>query len=304
MKTPLILTNSLLGTWLLLACQSPQKVENYANFTSMPDNDQFSKYWYQGEAEVNSYQLTINRYGEDRWGDAVLVFVTEDFSASKQVKLDNPAEAEGDKIPVLKLNELWKFKTGIYDYSMMQSVFTPVSLKQHPKTLKVSTSSQDWCGHTFTQINLQDNKDYQYRQFSYFESEGDIDKKLKDVLLEDELLTRLRIDPDGVPTGEVDLLPGNFFLRLSHEHAEPHMARIQKKSTENANELVIEYMHLDRTVIIAYETNFPYKILSWEESNSKGRRVRATLKNSIKSPYWQRNSNRYSGLRDTLQLNF
>ena len=304
MKSQTILTFSLLGFGILMSCQSPQKVESYANFTSMPENDKFNQYWYQGEAEVNSYSLTINRYGEVRNGDAVLVFVTEDFSASKQVKLDNPSEAGGDKISILKLNNIWKFKTGFYDYSMMESIFTPVSLDRFPQTLKISCTAQDWCGHSFNQINLQDDGNYKFEQRSYFESEGDQVVSLKNVMLEDEIFTRLRINPDNIQEGEVDLLIGNFYLRLAHQTPKARKARITKKRNESSNVLVIEYLHLDRTVQIAYESNFPYKILSWEESNSRGTTVKAVLKNSIKSPYWQRNSNRFSDLRDTLQLSY
>ena len=57
----------------------------------------FKNYWYQGKAEVASYKLEQARYGEMRDGHAVLVFVTEDFSKSKQVKLDNSQRAGKDK---------------------------------------------------------------------------------------------------------------------------------------------------------------------------------------------------------------
>ena len=50
----------------------------------------FVQYWYGGKAELNSYDLKQSRYGQIRNGEAVMVFVTEDFSKSKQVKLDYP----------------------------------------------------------------------------------------------------------------------------------------------------------------------------------------------------------------------
>ncbi len=58
--------------------------------------EQFGDYWYQGKAELTSYDLEQVRYGEKREGEAVLIFVTEDFSKSKQVKLDNPNQAGDD----------------------------------------------------------------------------------------------------------------------------------------------------------------------------------------------------------------
>lgn len=43
------------------------------------DFDQFGEYWFQGKAEISSYDLTQYRYGEAREGEAVMIFVTEDF---------------------------------------------------------------------------------------------------------------------------------------------------------------------------------------------------------------------------------
>lgn len=161
---------------LLAACRkvSENNVSSLAN-----DNEgqsEFADYWFNGVAEISSYELQQVRYGEIRQGSAVFVFVTEPFSAAKQVKLDYPENMGEDNIAVLKLNAIRKFNTGIYDYSMMTSVFTPIAIEQYPHTLKTTTSVQEWCGHTFTQFNLKGNK-YEVKEFSYFESEGDINKK-------------------------------------------------------------------------------------------------------------------------------
>jgi len=48
-----------------------------------PPAEEFGAYWYQGKAELTSYTLEQARYGEVHPGEAVLVFVTEDFSKSK-----------------------------------------------------------------------------------------------------------------------------------------------------------------------------------------------------------------------------
>jgi hypothetical protein len=294
----------IIAFYLLSGCQAPDTNNNYANFANYVVSDQFAEYWYQGEAEVNSYEFKINRYGQNRTGDALLVFVTEDFSRSKQVKLDRPGNGN-DKVSILKLNDIWKFKTGIYDYSMMQSVFTPVERKQNPHTLKVTCSSQDWCGHSFQQINLNDNnKDYTYRQFSYFESEGDEKYSIKVDMLEDEIWTALRINPSSIPSGELNLLPGNFYSRLSHEKQEPKRARIRFEKNESLSTCIIEYLHLDRTLQINFETAFPHHILSWKEIKGQQVMVDARLKSTINSPYWMRNGQQYLPLRDSLELTY
>jgi len=85
--------------------KSTMATNQYAIMAKNDSND-FSKYWYQGKAEITSYELEQARYGEIHKGSAVLVFVTEDFSKNKQVKLDNPSANPKDAIPVLKLNLL------------------------------------------------------------------------------------------------------------------------------------------------------------------------------------------------------
>lgn len=269
-----------------------------------PIPQQFRDYWYAGLAEINSYDLRQSRYGEIREGDAVLVFVTEDFSKSKHVKLDYPDQAGRDKVSVLKLNTFKKFHTGIYDYAIMQSVFTPVEIAEYPHSLKLTFSAQDWCGQSFMQFNLKGDH-YQIAHNSYFETEGDLVKKLPDALLEDEIWTRLRIQPESIPTGHVDLIPSATFARLQHVDLKVTKARITKEKLNNMQtQLKIEYLHLERTITIHYESVFPYKIIGWEENDGQKGLSKATLKKSIKSDYWTKNRLEFDYLRDTLGLRF
>jgi len=278
-------------------------VSNEARTVSAPKD--FVKYWYSGKAEVNAYALEQSRYGETRLGDAVMVFVTEDFSKKKQVKLDNPNASPTDAVSVLKLNFLKKFKTGIYDYSVMQSVFTPVDTRAYPNTLKTTFSSQEWCGHVFSQMNLDQSGNYRLTDFSYFESEGDTDQKLKNAFLEEEIWTRIRINPKNIPTGQVKLIPSQSYARLNHQTIKPASARIELiKKTESASELKIEYLHLDRKVTIDFESDFPFRILGWTEVNGNEPPTKATLKQTINSAYWSQNDNKHEFLRDSLKLRF
>ena len=230
----------------------------------------FDDYWYQGKAEVTSYKLEQARYGEIHQGHAVLIFVTEDFSLSRQVKLDSPQRNPGDAVNVLKCNFTKKFNTGIYPYSMMASVFTPVDISGHPNTLKVTASSQEWCGHTYTQLNLV-KSEYRVHQASYFESEGDRDFKLRKQLLEDEIWTRIRIDPKSLPTGDIRLIPGTLYSRLKHlplqvEEARAGMQEKDKKTMTYS----LEYKNIDRRLFVHFRKDFPHEISGWEEEYVSG----------------------------------
>lgn len=272
----------------------------------------FNGYWYAGEAEITSYELEQARYGEIHKGTSVLVFVTEPFSKRKQVKLDNWRDQSEDNVSVLKLNMTKKFLTGIYPYSMMMSTFKPVSTNIHPKTFKVTTSSQEWCGHTFMQANLDQGK-YRLRGYSYFESEGDVDEMVKEVVLEDELWTTIRLGPELLPTGSVELLPATFYLRLRHNEIKPKNAKLTLTSVSNSDfserpHWEYEISYADRQLTVYFEEAFPYGILGWQETYASGfgNSGRLTTKakriNTIKSPYWGKNSNADRKIRKELGL--
>ncbi len=266
----------------------------------------FGAYWNQGKAELTSYTLQQARYGQLHEGHAVLVFVTEPFSKSKQVKLDDARSAGDDAEQVLKLNFTRKFNTGVYPYSMMTSVFSPVS---GARAIKVTSTSQEWCGHTFFQLN-QAAKGYSGRLFSYFESEGDQSFEVGTDLIEDELWTRIRIAPERLPTGEVTILPGATHLRLRHLSARPARAIASLEDGENGTRVFrLKYTSIDRELAITFEAAAPHAIQGWTERYSSGwgpsaetLTTTAKVNKRLMSDYWNRHGNADRGLRRQLGL--
>ncbi len=263
------------------------------------NTEQFKNYWYSGSAEITSYKLEQARYGEIHDGYAVLIFVTEDFSNSKHVKLDNPHSNKDDAVKILKLNLVKKFNTGIYRYSIMGSIFTPVMYDIHPDTLKLTFSSQEWCGHTFTQINLAPNaKNYNVQLLSYFESEGDREYSVEKTILEDEIFTKIRLNPKKLPVGNIKLIPSLVFARLKHQEIKPVQAKASLvKSSEGEIKYSINYNNGERQLEVFFNDKFPYNINSWKESYKSGfgagaKRIvtTATMNKSIKLDYWNKNT--------------
>jgi hypothetical protein len=299
----------------LAACSSPDPVGDGgvpvrtatvpAGF-SVPA-DEFGDYWYQGLAEITSYDLEQARYGEVHPGEAVLIYVTEPFLQGEQVKADDP-DADG-AVTVLKLNATRTFLTGVYPYSMMTSVFTPVQRAEHGPTLKVTATSQEWCGHTFTQLNRTADG-YRMRLFSYFESEGDQDRTLGGALLEDGLWTTLRLNPDALPTGDVRLVPGTVYQRLSHLDLEPHAATATLAAdpeTPGLGRYTLTYPDLDRTLTIRFSADFPHTIEGWTETRRSGPGAEiltttATRRARDLMAYWSLNGRADVGLREALGL--
>ena len=268
-------------------------------------------YWNAGKAEITSYNLEQARYGEIRKGEAVMVFVTEPFSSTKQVKLDNPEAAAGNKLDVLKLNFTRKFLTGIYPYSVETSVFLPYNQEgSRQEAVKFNNTVQEWCGHTFTQFNQQKDH-YNWVQYSYFASEGDHAGEMKDAIPEDELWTLIRIAPDKLPVGDFNALPGLHFLRFSHEDIKAYPASGKLQNTVNGKVLYsLHYPHNKRTLSITFNATFPYEIESWEEIYLDGwgesaavLTTKGTKKARILDDYWNHHANQDSTFRNMLKMN-
>ncbi|MGB5385891.1 MAG: septum formation inhibitor Maf [Eudoraea sp.] len=267
-----------------------------------PLSPEFKEYWYAGEAEITSYKLEQARYGELREGHAVLIFVTEPFLADKQVKADR---SNSENIQVLKFNSTKKYFTGIYPYSIMSSSFYPVQDNQH--AVKISSSIQEWCGHVYAQLN--NREDFEYEAHSYFEGEADEEFKMEKNILENELWNKLRINPNGLPQGELQIIPSLEYIRLTHKEIKPYKAMGSLTQKGEMSSYSVTYPELERTLIINFSTTFPYTIESWSDefksgfgANAKTLKSKATKIKTITTPYWRQNSNADIVLRESLGL--
>ncbi|WP_299311262.1 septum formation inhibitor Maf [uncultured Aquimarina sp.] len=314
MKKSLLLFG-ILGVLVIIACSNIKADEKNKNDKKVVTentasalkpakelSESFKKYWYAGDAEITSYTLEQARYGEIREGKAVLIYVTEDFLSKEQVKSDYQ---NADNIPVLKLNATKKFNTGIYPYSIMQSTFFPVAGNQH--AIKISSSMQEWCGHVYTQLN--NRKKYDVMSHSYFQGEADQNFTLNKDILENELWTKIRIDPDNLPQGDLKIIPSFEYSRLKHKEIKAYSAKATLQKDVTSNVYTINYPELNRSISITFNSSFPYEIEGWTETfksgfgtNAKELTTKATKLKSIKSAYWGKNSNKDEVLRQELDL--
>lgn len=258
-----------------------------------PDPGEFRKYWYQGKAELTRYSLEQARYGEIHKGESVLIFVTEPFLSDKQVKLESGKSPSA--LSVLKLNLTKKFFTGIYPYSLMTSVFSPVDYQKN-RTLKVTSSTQEWCGQTYSQLNFRNNG-YQALIHSYFQNEADQNLQLKGTWLEDEIWTRIRLAPDTLPVGEMEIVPALQYVRLGHVPLKVEAATAERKSEGKTQIYTVQYKNLKRSITIRFDTAFPHAIQAWEERSPGGfgagapmLTTKAAKTHSILLDYWNRNN--------------
>ena len=202
---------------------------------------EFKDYWYSGEAEISSYDLSQARYGEMREGTAVMIFVTESFDKKDQVKAD---QANDSNRPVLKFNATRDFNTGIYPYHIMSSTFLPLDKKDN--AIKIASSIQEWCGQTYMQMN-QDGDEYEVMLHSYFQSEGTDDFEIENVMTENQIAAQLRLDPKDMPTGAIKMIPSAEFLRLKHVETKAYDAVAKLSEMEDGYLYSVKFTDLGRT---------------------------------------------------------
>jgi len=284
------MTTKLLLGFLLIALGVPTAFAASSN--------EFEAHWRDGKAELSGYQLTVFRYGEERSGTAVLVFVTEPFSESKRVKVDDWKKNPEDTFDVLKLNLVRDFQTGIYDYNTMVSVFARSS---DFSAVKVTFTSAEWCGHVYEELRFDPDR-ISGHYYSYFENESgarDIENK-ENGISEDNLFILLRglrgdyLEPGG--TRNVQLLPSVYFGRLAHH--DPGWVKTEIKRQKRTKTIkvpagkfetmVYEVKTADgRSGLFYVEQHYPHRIIRWEMRPD----VKAELTGSERLQYWSLNRN-------------
>jgi hypothetical protein len=258
----------------------------------------FWKHWGDGKAELSGYRLTQPRYGAPRAGHAVLIYVTEELSDSLRVKADPGRHPASGVYPVMKLNEVRDFQTGIYDYNVMTSVFARVAAGW--PVAKVSFSSQEWCGHVYHQL-LPRGGQLAGMLHSYFDGEADASDSLplpQGGVFEDALPILLRGWKGAyLKAGEsrsVPLLPSLLSSRLSHRKLAWGRATI-RRSADTAVldtpagrfEVVTWTVGVEggRTTTLAIEAKEPYRLV--KRSDDAGEEL--VLLGSSRLAYWKLN---------------
>ena len=265
----------------------------------------FDTHWHDGRAELDGYRLAIERYGHARGGRAVAIYVTEPFSRSRHVKLDDPSKAPGDAVDVLKLNLVRDFQTGIYDYHTMISLFASTA---DFTPLKLALTSSEWCGQVYEELNVSGSTLSQ-RRFSYFEGES-AERTLEipaGGVIEDQLFILLRglrtpyLSAGGSRT--VPFLASPFYRRLAHRAATWTTVRIERLARPEtvvvpagtfATDVYLVHAGDGRQGRFNVERSHPHRIVrwAWTPAAAGGRREgmdSAELTGTTRLEYWRLN---------------
>jgi hypothetical protein len=256
----------------------------------------FWDHWGDGRAEIDAYTLTQPRYGELRHGTAVLVYVTETFTQGQRVKSDG---GHSDEMPVLKLNEVRDFQTGIYDYNVMTSTFVVLdgSLPLGIPT-KVSMGAQEWCGNVYEQLLFWPDR-LERTLHSYFDGEGDREETMQipaGAVDADALPIFVRgLAGDLVPPGgakTVPVLDRVLDSRFQHEPPRFRTTTITRSAGTETVEAPLGRFQVQRYEVSAEETmRFyvevapPHRLIGWTRSDGEA----AWIRGSARTSYWKEN---------------
>lgn len=295
------------------SCLCPTQQGTVGQWTSWPSQAKvgagkaFWKAWGDGRAEMNSYNAKIERYGQSRTAELVLIYVTEPMNRQTWIKDD--AVSGKDRISTLKLNISLKFKTGLYPYSVMTSVFSPVDhwRKERFSPAKITLSAQDWCGHVFASV-WPSRQSYLHQLNSYFSSEGEkraIVPVQGEHLYEDALLIQLR-ELSGVFNGgkawKGKVIPSLWRNRKKHRSLLPQDATLTRKTTtqdgKKVHQFTLTYTRQNFTQTYTVEADGAQRMLGW--TNSDGEVL--SLNKSLRLPYWNLSSPSDSSYRKKLGL--
>ena len=255
---------------ILVSCKSSS--------SRIPKNDKqaFDSYWRQDKSEVSVYAFDQLLDTSHYKGQITFIFELENFSKKRGFKLDEPKKHPGDAVEVMQCNQVRQWNTVTGQSNMMTSVFTALDYKEHPHSIKWESGYQDWSGQTFLQANYKGFR-YETRYYSSFANEGDVETKLVNTFLEDEIWNKIRVSPDELPVGNFRMVPAAFYIHSSHTALKEYDASATITEVQDHYQYSVTYPDLNRKVIIHFEKEMPHKILGWTEMKDDKEIFSATL---------------------------
>jgi hypothetical protein len=222
-----------------------------------------------------------------------LIFVTETFTDEQRVKSDG---GHRDEYPVMKLNAVMDYQTGMYDYNVMTSTFVRIDGKGALGVpVKVSMSMQEWCGHVYEQL-LPSEDAVQWTSHSYFDGEGDRQTPYPlrgGAVFLDALPVLVRGLVGELKDGTYDAFPTLVSGRYAHKPPAWTSVTVSRSNVPSqvtvpagTFEVVQVTTEVDgvRTVW-SVESAAPHHLVRWERSDGEV----AELLGTDRIAYWQQN---------------
>ena len=220
-------------------------------------NKTFIDYWKNNKIEITKFDLKEDSISV---GEGFLSF---SISYVKGVN-------KTDSIQVLHSDFTGKMHKENYDYSAMTSAYLPLNLTIRPHAMKVMNSVQESMNNSFLALS-QIPKSYE------IESKNTFKEKIKEHIiverknLEDELWAKIRMNPNDLPTGDVEMIPSFAYWQSVRKSPNIYEAKAELQNyvgTEFMGKKLkmytLDYPDLKRNLSIVFEEGFPFEIVGWK----------------------------------------
>jgi hypothetical protein len=220
-------------------------------------NKTFIDYWKNGKIETTKYDLKEDSISV---GEGSLTFNIDYVEGVNK----------SDSIQVLHSDFTGKIHKENYDYSAMTSAYLPLNLTIRPHAMKVINSVQEPTGNSFLELS-QIPKSYEINAKNTFKEKTKEHFILERKNLEDELWSKVRMNPNDLPTGDIEMIPSFSYWQSVRKSPNIYEAKAELKDyvgTEFTGKKLkiytVDYPDLKRNLLIVFEGEFPFEIVGWK----------------------------------------
>ena len=220
-------------------------------------NNTFADYWKNGKIETTKYDL---KEDSTSVGEGSLTFSINYVEGVNKT----------DSIQVLYSDFTGKIHKENYDYSAMTSSYLPLNQTLRPHAMKVINSVQEPSGNTFLELS-QIPKSYEIIAKNTFKEKTKELFILERKNLEDELWAKIRMNPNDLPTGDIEIIPSFAYWQSVRKSPNIYEAKAELKDnvgTEFTGKKLkiysLDYPDLKRNLSIVFEGEFPFEIVGWK----------------------------------------
>jgi hypothetical protein len=220
-------------------------------------NKTFINYWKNGKIEITKYDLKEDSISV---GEGSLTFNIDYIEGINKT----------DSIQVLHSDFTGKIHKENYDYSAMTSTYLPINLTLRPHAMKVINSVQEPTGNSFLELS-QIPKSYEILSKNTFKEKTKEHFILERKNLEDELWAKIRMNPNDLPMGDIEIIPSFAYWQSVRKLPNIYEAKAELKDyigTEFMGKKLkiysLDYPDLKRNLSIVFERDFPFEIVGWK----------------------------------------
>lgn len=236
--------------------KSTTKVETVSPI-NQETNKPFTDYWKNGKTETIKYELTEDSISV---GEGSLTFNIDYVEGVNK----------NDSIQVLHSDFTGKIHRENYDYSAITSAYLPLNLSVRPHAMKVINFVQDSLRNSFLELS-QIPKYYEITAKNTFKEKTKEHFVLERKNLEDELWAKIRMNPNDLPTGDIEIIPSFAYWQSVRKSPNVYEAKAELKDylgTEFTGRKLriysLDYPDLKRNLSIIFEKEFPFEIVGWK----------------------------------------